>query len=219
MDLRQLRYFVAVAEERSFTSAARRLNLSQPPLSQQIQALEASLGTRLFHRTSRRVELTPAGAALLARASTIQQQIKSAEEEVRFVGAGLVGTLDIGATGSVLRGGLADLLAAYRREAPSVKMTVHEQAPSLQIAALLDGTTNISLIRSISAGHGLARSTATRPSRGASASRWPIWRRRITSCCSRRARTLRTTSRNAASTPASCRVSRNRWSMRNRCRA
>jgi DNA-binding transcriptional LysR family regulator len=160
MDLRQLRYFTAVAEERSFTDAARRLNLSQPPLSQQIQALEASLGTRLFYRTSRRVELTPAGAALLARAWAIQQQIKSAEEEVRSVGAGLVGTLDIGATGSVLRGRLADLLAAYRREAPSVRMTVHEQAPSLQIAALLEGTTNISLIRGISAEHGLARELA-----------------------------------------------------------
>src|SRR5438128_10277896 len=155
MDLRQLRYFVAVAEERSFTSAARRLNLSQPPLSQQIQALEASLGTRLFYRTSRRVELTPAGAALLARAWAIQQQIKSAEEEVRSVGAGLVGTLDIGATGSVLRGRLADLLAAYRREAPSVRMTVHEQAPSLQIAALIEGTTNISLNRSIPTEHEL----------------------------------------------------------------
>ena len=160
MDLRQLRYFVAVAEERSFTSAARRLNLSQPPLSQQIQALEASLGTRLFYRTSRRVELTPAGAALLARAWAIQQQIKSAEEEVRSVGAGLVGTLDIGATGSVLRGRLADLLAAYRREAPSVRMTVHEQAPSLQIAALLEGTTNISLNRSIPTEHGLASELA-----------------------------------------------------------
>lgn len=160
MDLRQLRYFVAVAEERSFTTAARRLNLSQPPLSQQIQALEASLGTRLFYRTSRRVELTPAGAALLARAWAIQQQIKSAEEEVRSVGAGLVGTLDIGATGSVLRGGLADLLAAYRREAPAVRMTVHEQAPSLQIAALLEGTTNICLIRSASTEHGLASELA-----------------------------------------------------------
>ncbi|MFO1107967.1 MAG: LysR family transcriptional regulator [Bradyrhizobium sp.] len=160
MDLRQLRYFVAVAEERSFTTAARRLNLSQPPLSQQIQALEASLGTRLFYRTSRRVELTPAGAALLARAWTIQQQIKAAEEEVRSVGAGLVGTLDIGATGSVLRGGLADLLAVYRREAPSVRMTVHEQAPSLQIAALLEGTTNICLIRSAPTEHGLANELA-----------------------------------------------------------
>ncbi len=96
----------------------------------------------------------------MARAWAIQQQIKSAEEEVRSVGAGLVGTLDIGATGSVLRGGLADLLAAYRREAPSVKMTVHEQAPSLQIAALSEGTTNISLIRGIGAEHGLAQELA-----------------------------------------------------------
>lgn len=160
MDLRQLRYFVAVAEERSFTAAARRLNLSQPPLSQQIQSLESSLGARLFYRTSRRVELTAAGAALLARAWAIQQQIRSAEEEVRSVGAGLVGTLDIGTTGSVLRGRLADLLAAYRREAPSVRMTVHEQAPSLQIAALLEGTTNISLIRSIQPAHGLASELA-----------------------------------------------------------
>lgn len=160
MDLRQLRYFVAVAEERSFTDAARRLNLSQPPLSQQIQALEASLGARLFHRTSRRVELTQAGAALLARAWAIQQQIRSAEEEVRSAGAGLVGTLDIGTTGSVLRGGLADLLAAYRREAPSVRMTVHEQAPSLQIAALLERTTDISLIRGMGTEHGLTSELA-----------------------------------------------------------
>jgi DNA-binding transcriptional LysR family regulator len=149
MDLRQIRYFIAVAEERSFTVAARRLNLSQPPLSQQIQSLEAALGAQLLYRTSRRVELTQAGEALLARARAIQQQIKLAEEEVRSIGAGLVGTLDIGATGSILRGRLADLLAAYRKDAPSVKMTVHEQAPALQIAALLNRTTNISLNRSI----------------------------------------------------------------------
>jgi DNA-binding transcriptional LysR family regulator len=149
MDLRQIRYFIAVAEERSFTAAARRLNLSQPPLSQQIQALEAALGAQLLHRTSRRVELTPAGEALLTRARAIQQQIKLAEDEVRSIGAGLIGSLDIGATGSILRGRLADLLAAYRKEAPAVKMTVHEQAPALQIAALLNRTTNISLNRSI----------------------------------------------------------------------
>jgi DNA-binding transcriptional LysR family regulator len=160
MDLRQLRYFAAVAEERSFTAAARRLNLSQPPLSQHIQALEASLGTRLLQRTSRSVELTKAGEALLVRARAIQQQIKSAEEEVQLVGAGLVGTLDVGATGSILRARLADLLAAYRQQAPMVKMTVHEQAPSLQIAALLDRTTNVSLNRSIPTEHGLVSELA-----------------------------------------------------------
>jgi DNA-binding transcriptional LysR family regulator len=149
MDLRQLRYFIAVAEERSFTAAARRLNLSQPPLSQQIQALEAAVGAQLLHRTSRRVELTQAGEALLTRARAIQLQVKLAEDEVRSIGAGLIGSLDVGATGSILRGRLADLLAAYRKEAPAVKMTVHEQAPALQIAALLNRTTNISLNRSI----------------------------------------------------------------------
>ena len=86
---------------------------------------------------------------MLARARAIQLQIKAAEDEVRSIGAGLVGSLDIGATGSILRGRLADLLAAYRKDAPAVKMTVHEQAPALQIAALLDRTTNISLNRSI----------------------------------------------------------------------
>ncbi|MBR0723895.1 LysR substrate-binding domain-containing protein [Bradyrhizobium manausense] len=149
MDLRQVRYFIAVAEERSFTLAARRLHLSQPPLSQHIQALEAELGTQLLYRTSRKVELTQAGEAMLLRGRAILQQVKSAEDEVRSIGAGLIGTLDLGATGSILRGRLAELLAAYRQVAPLVRMTVHEQAPALQIAALLNRTTNISLIRGI----------------------------------------------------------------------
>ncbi len=162
MDLRQLRYFIAVAEERSFTLAARRLNMSQPPLSQHILTLEAELGTKLLYRTSRRVELTQAGEALLERGRAIQQQIKQVEDEVQSIGAGLVGTLDVGATGSILRGRLADLLAAYRKVAPSVKMTVHEQSPTLQIAALLNRTTNISLIRGVPAKHGLASQLAWR---------------------------------------------------------
>ncbi|MCG2641377.1 LysR substrate-binding domain-containing protein [Bradyrhizobium sp. GCM10023182] len=149
MDLRQVRYFIAVAEERSFTLAARRLNLSQPPLSQHVQALEAELGTPLLYRTSRKVELTQAGEAMLLRGRAILQQVKSAEDEVRSIGAGMVGTLDLGATGSILRGRLAELLAAYRQVAPLVKMTVYEQAPARQIAALLNRTTNISLIRGV----------------------------------------------------------------------
>jgi DNA-binding transcriptional LysR family regulator len=162
MDLRQLRYFIAVAEERSFTLAARRLNLSQPPLSQHIQALEAELASQLFYRTSRRVELTQAGEVLLERGRTILRQIKLAEDEVQSIGAGLIGTLDVGATGSILRGRLADLLAAYREVAPSVRMTLHEQSPALQIAALLNRTTNISLIRNARAAHGLSSKLAWR---------------------------------------------------------
>lgn len=162
MDLRQLRYFIAVAEERSFTLAARRLNLSQPPLSQHIQALEAELGTQLLYRTSRRVELTQAGEAMLVRGRAILQQVKATEDEVRSIGAGLVGTLDVGATGSILRGRLAELLAAYRKVAPLVKMTVHEQAPSLQIAALLSRATNICLIRGVPAERDLTSKLAWR---------------------------------------------------------
>ncbi|MGL3108648.1 LysR substrate-binding domain-containing protein [Bradyrhizobium sp. BR 1432] len=162
MDLRQLRYFIAVAEERSFTLAARRLNLSQPPLSQHVQALEAELGTQLLYRTSRRVELTQAGEAMLVRGRAILQQVKATEDEVRSIGAGLVGTLDVGATGSILRGRLAELLAAYRKVAPLVKMTVHEQAPALQIAALLGRTTNICLIRGIPAERDLTSKLAWR---------------------------------------------------------
>ncbi|KYG98945.1 LysR substrate-binding domain-containing protein [Bradyrhizobium sp. DOA1] len=162
MDLRQLRYFVAVAEERSFTLAARRLNLSQPPLSQHIQALEAELGTQLLYRTSRKVELTQAGDAMLVRGRAILQQVKVTEDEVRSIGAGLVGTLDVGATGSILRGRLAELLAAYRKVAPQVRMTVHEQAPALQIAALLNRTTNICLIRGTPAERDLSSKLAWR---------------------------------------------------------
>ena len=86
---------------------------------------------------------------MLVRGRAILQQVNAAEDEARSIGAGLIGTLDVGATGSILRGRLAELLAAYRKVAPQVRMTVHEQAPALQIAALLSRTTNICLIRGI----------------------------------------------------------------------
>ena len=230
MDLRQLRYFIAVAEERSFTLAARRLNLSQPPLSQHIQTLEAELKTQLLHRTSRRVELTKAGEALLGRGRAILQQIKLAEDEVQSIGAGLIGTLDVGATGSILRGRLAELLAAYRKVAPSVKTTVHEQAPALQIAALINRTTNICLIRSVPTEHGLTSKLAWREEvvlalphatlwPGASGLRLANWHRRITSSSTPIAQSSHATSRNAASMPAFCRGYPSRSSTPSRFRA
>jgi len=148
MDLRDLRYFAMVAEELSFTRAAARLRISQPPLSQQIKDLETELGTPLFRRTSRQVELTDAGRTLVAQTKIILAQVETARRKVRAVGQGHVGELSIGATGSIMRGGLADLLAAHRHEFPDVVTKLVEQAPELQMIALLEHRTDACFIRS-----------------------------------------------------------------------
>lgn len=147
MELRHLRYFIAVAEELSFTRAARRLRISQPPLSQQIGDLEEILKTQLFLRTSRRVELTDAGVAYLARARSIMEQVDIAAREALAVSLGQTGRLVVGATGSILSGGLAELLAAFRHEYPGVTTTLIEQAPNLQLRALNERKTDVSFIR------------------------------------------------------------------------
>jgi DNA-binding transcriptional LysR family regulator len=147
LELRHLRYFVGVADELSFTRAAQRLRISQPPLSQQIQDLETILNTKLLLRTSRRVELTAAGETLHARAKSILDQVEAAALEAASIGRGERGRILIGATGSILRGGLADMLAAYRHEFPDVATTLFEQAPNLQLRALREKNTDVSFIR------------------------------------------------------------------------
>ena len=147
MELRHLRYFVAVAEELSFTAAAQRLRVSQPPLSQQIGDLERELDTRLFTRTSRRVSLTPAGAAFLDHTRAILRQTAKAAEQIRAIGLGHVGTLEIGLTGSVLLGKLGPLAAVYSQEFPKVAVRLHEMSPQEQESALLTRRTDISFLR------------------------------------------------------------------------
>lgn len=163
MDLKQLRYFLAVAEELSFTHAAQRLNMSQPPLSQAIAQLEAGLKTRLFARTSRRVELTAAGQELEAQARALIAQAERAQQQVMSVGAGRSGKIEIGATGTILRGGLATWLADYRRHAPQVRTVIYEQAPALQVKDVLDHRTDISFNRTDIS---LDRSVARHPELG-----------------------------------------------------
>jgi DNA-binding transcriptional LysR family regulator len=160
MDLRQLRYFLAVAEELSFTRAAARLNISQPPLSQQIAQLEAELDTKLFTRTSRRVELTAAGQELEAQARALLEQAARTRLHVKAIGAGRSGTIAIGATGTILRGGLAQWLSAYRRHAPDVRTVIFEQAPALQVKAVLELRTDISFNRSVADSAELASTLA-----------------------------------------------------------
>src|SRR5690348_9463798 len=147
MELRHLRYFVAVAHESSFTRAAERLHISQPPLSQQIAQLEDELGTRLFVRTSRRVELSMAGVAFLEHAMAILERVDHARSEVRAIGSGSAGRLDIGLSGSLLLGPLPQLIADYRRSHPAVDVVLHEMTPTMQLDGLLDRKLALSLSR------------------------------------------------------------------------
>ena len=147
MDLRHLRYFTTLAQERNFTRAAARLNVSQPPLSQQIKALESELGTLLFLRTSRRVDLTAAGQVFLTHASAILERVEQASAQTRAVGSGHAGHLDIGSSSSLLLGPLPQLVAGYRRAFPGVSVALHEMTPAAQLTALRDRRLDISFSR------------------------------------------------------------------------
>lgn len=148
MELRHLRYFVAVAEELHFTRAAERLHMGQPPLSQQIQALEAELGVRLLERSKRRVALTPAGARFLIRARAILEAADQATEEARRAARGETGELRIGFTSSLpFTDFLPGLLRDYRQHFPDVTLILRELFTTEQLAGLAAGQLDVGLIR------------------------------------------------------------------------
>ncbi|GHB25714.1 LysR substrate-binding domain-containing protein [Salinicola rhizosphaerae] len=148
MELRTLRYFVIVAEELHFSRAAARLGISQPPLSQQIRALEDELGTRLFERTNRRVVLTEAGRLLLEEAREILDRAERASRLVSRLGQGETGQLRIGFTTSVpLTATLPRSLLQYRARYPDVDLRMHELNSQRQIAPLMEGDLDIGIMR------------------------------------------------------------------------
>lgn len=148
MELRHLRYFVAVAEERHFGRAAERLHMAQPPLSQQIRQLEAELGLTLLTRTTRRVDLTPAGAAYLERAREILGAVDAAAQEATSIASGRRGRLLIGCVGSATYSLLPDLARTLRGELPEVEFGFRgEMLSPDQAAALTDGTLDLGLLR------------------------------------------------------------------------
>jgi DNA-binding transcriptional LysR family regulator len=126
MELRQLRHFVAVAEDQHFTRAAERLMVSQSGLSASIRALERELQTALFVRTTRRVTLTEAGRALLGEARRVLAQVRSAHEAVAAVQGVLRGTLSLGTEQCVAGVHVARLLAAFRRRHPDVEIRLRQ---------------------------------------------------------------------------------------------
>lgn len=137
MELRHLRYFVAVAEELHFNRAADRLHIAQPPLSQQIKHLETELGVELFHRrTKRQVQLTEAGHVLLQAAYQILAQLEHAVDETQRAGRGEIGTLTIGFTSSVVYDILPAILYQFRQHFPQVDLVLQELTTTQQEEAL-----------------------------------------------------------------------------------
>ncbi|MBD2463206.1 LysR family transcriptional regulator [Oscillatoria sp. FACHB-1407] len=137
MELRHLRYFVAVAEELHFNRAAERLHIAQPPLSQQIKQLETELGVELFYRrTKRQVQLTEAGQVLLQAAYRILAQIEQAMSDTQRAGKGETGTLTIGFTSTVVYDVLPAILSQYREQFPNVNLVLQELTTTQQEEAL-----------------------------------------------------------------------------------
>src|SRR5690348_2245157 len=122
IELRQLRYFVAVAEEMHFGRAAVRLHMTQPPLSQTIQTLETALGTLLFERTKRRIELTPAGAALLPEARRLLDQADILPDLARRAASGETGRLSLAFVSTADYSILPPFLREFRESYPQVQI-------------------------------------------------------------------------------------------------
>ncbi len=147
-DLRQLRYFVAVAEELSFTRAALRLHISQPPLSQQIQSLERDLGVRLLERTKRSVALTEPGRVFLEQARQILAKADEARSQVVAAAAGYSGQLRLAYTVSVsFHPAMPQALLRFGQIAPNVRLQLSEMYTESQFAALLNGQLDVGFVR------------------------------------------------------------------------
>jgi DNA-binding transcriptional LysR family regulator len=152
MELRHLRYFVAVAEELHFRRAAERLNISQPPLSQQIRLLELELGTELFERTNKRVALTQTGRLFLPEARAAITQAEWAAEVARKAERGELGELRIGFFPSApLVPVFAGAIRAYREKHPRVSLVLDELESREQILAIAEERADIAIVRSIAA--------------------------------------------------------------------
>ena len=147
MELRHLRYFLAVADELHFGRAAARLHIAQPPLSQQIKALERELGFELFHRTRRRVRLTEAGLVFQGEARAVLQRLEQATDAAGRAARGETGSLAVGFVASAVYGLLPRLFRTFRGRHPDVALTLTEMSTAEQVAALRSGVIHVGLAR------------------------------------------------------------------------
>jgi DNA-binding transcriptional LysR family regulator len=146
MELRHLRYFVTVAEELHFGRAARRLHLSQPPLSMQIKALEQELGARLLERTQRRVALTPAGEVFLKEAREILMRVERATASAQRAARGEVGELTVGFVTIADYNLLPQTLSAFRSRNPGIRLILREATSDVQLQQLIEERMDVGFI-------------------------------------------------------------------------
>jgi DNA-binding transcriptional LysR family regulator len=146
-EMRLLRYFVAVAEERHFGRAAERLHMAQPPLSQQIRKLERQLGVELIDRTRRPIELTGAGEAVFKEAELSLVHSQRAFAAARRAATGRLGYLRIGAVEGAVNGMLSYVMRTHRRENPDVKLELDELSTTDQVRQLIEHRLDIGFLR------------------------------------------------------------------------
>jgi LysR family hydrogen peroxide-inducible transcriptional activator len=145
-DLRQLECFCAVARAGSFTKAAAELGISQPSLSEQVAKLEQALGAALFERLSRRVELTPAGEAILPKAQALLEDAAALPDQFERVREGMAGPLHVGSIPTVLPYFIAPLLQDFAQRFPQIDLHVREGRTSELVAQILDGTIDVAVL-------------------------------------------------------------------------
>jgi DNA-binding transcriptional LysR family regulator len=144
LDLRRLRYFVTVAEELHFGRAAARLNIAQPPLTRHIAALETELGIRLFERSTRAVQLTPAGVLFLERARSVLQAADEAQATARKLAQGVTGRIAIGYTSSIpMSDAFAEIVRNAGRTLPEAELTFREVATAGQHRQIVEGALDV----------------------------------------------------------------------------
>ena len=147
MELRQLRYFCAVAEELSFARAARRLFIAQPALSVQVRNLEDELKVQLLRRTTRSIEVTHAGKTFYADAKEILARVEAAAKHVQDAGRGVVGTLRVGFLSNAATAELGARMRGFRERFPHVNLTLAEVSTHQQVAMLRRGDLDVGLLR------------------------------------------------------------------------
>jgi DNA-binding transcriptional LysR family regulator len=150
MKLRQLQFFIAVAEELSFSRAAVKLHVAQPSLSTQIKSLEDEIGARLFERDKRHVSLTPAGRRFLGRVTTVLSLADHAKTEARSTELGRLGTIDLGYTAlSMFSTALPHAIRRFRQQEPNVVVTLRELTSLEQLHELGERTLDVGVLRKV----------------------------------------------------------------------